>query len=144
MQHNPSEKLSILLAALAMTMCALLAIGLVPATAQAKTITKIIDEDGRVVPLGDKGELCCRGYSVMQGYWDDEERTAETIDSAGWLHSGDLAEMDEEGYVSLPQGPGLGVEVDEAFAREVGANPSRSRPFAWPDNRLRDGSVADY
>ena len=62
---------------------------------------KIIDEAGRVVPLGDKGELCCRGYSVMQGYWDDEERTNETIDSAGWLHSGDLAEMDEEGYVQI-------------------------------------------
>lgn len=62
---------------------------------------KIIDDNGRVVPLGDKGELCCRGYSVMQGYWDDEARTHETIDPAGWLHSGDLAEMDEEGYVQI-------------------------------------------
>ena len=62
---------------------------------------KIIDESGRVVPLGDKGELCCRGYSVMQGYWDDKARTDETIDATGWLHSGDLAEMDEEGYVQI-------------------------------------------
>ena len=62
---------------------------------------KIIDESGRVVPLGDKGELCCRGYSVMQGYWDDEARTNETIDATGWLHSGDLAEMDEQGYVQI-------------------------------------------
>ena len=62
---------------------------------------KMIDESGRVVPLGDKGELCCRGYSVMQGYWDDEARTDETIDATGWLHSGDLAEMDEEGYVQI-------------------------------------------
>ena len=62
---------------------------------------KIIDESGRVVPLGDKGELCCRGYSVMQGYWDDKTRTDETIDATGWLHSGDLAEMDEEGYVQI-------------------------------------------
>ena len=62
---------------------------------------KIIDESGRVVPLGDKGELCCRGYSVMQGYWDDEARTDETIDATGWLHSGDLAEMDAEGYVQI-------------------------------------------
>jgi fatty-acyl-CoA synthase len=62
---------------------------------------KIIDEAGRVVPIGEKGELCCRGYSVMKGYWDDAERTAETIDAAGWLHSGDLAEMDEEGYVQI-------------------------------------------
>ena len=62
---------------------------------------KIIDESGRVVPLGAKGELCCRGYSVMQGYWDDKGRTDETIDATGWLHSGDLAEMDEEGYVQI-------------------------------------------
>jgi len=62
---------------------------------------KIIDEAGRVVPLGEKGELCCRGYSVMRGYWDDEARTRETIDTAGWLHSGDLGVMDEEGYVQI-------------------------------------------
>ncbi|NIB38378.1 AMP-binding protein [Pseudomaricurvus alkylphenolicus] len=62
---------------------------------------KIIDENGRVVPIGEKGELCCRGYSVMLGYWDDEEKTAETIDAAGWLHSGDLAIMDAEGYVQI-------------------------------------------
>ncbi|MFN3237528.1 MAG: AMP-binding protein [Pseudomonadales bacterium] len=62
---------------------------------------KIINEAGQVVPLGEKGELCCRGYSVMRGYWADEERTVETIDQAGWLHSGDLAVMDEEGYVQI-------------------------------------------
>ena len=62
---------------------------------------KIIDEQGAVVPVGATGELCCRGYSVMRGYWNDEERTRETIDSSGWLHSGDLAEMDAEGYVQI-------------------------------------------
>ncbi|MGB0692954.1 MAG: AMP-binding protein [Pseudomonadales bacterium] len=62
---------------------------------------KIIDDAGHVVPLGEKGELCCRGYSVMRGYWNDAERTAETIDGAGWLHSGDLAVMDEDGYVQI-------------------------------------------
>ena len=62
---------------------------------------KIVDENGKVVALGEKGELCCRGYSVMQGYWNDPERTAETIDAANWLHSGDLAVMDEEGYVQI-------------------------------------------
>ena len=62
---------------------------------------KIIDEQGVVVPVGSTGELCCRGYSVMRGYWNDEERTQETIDSSGWLHSGDLAEMDVEGYVQI-------------------------------------------
>jgi fatty-acyl-CoA synthase len=62
---------------------------------------KVVDEAGRVAPVGQKGEICTRGYSVMQGYWNDEERTAETIDSAGWLHSGDIATMDEAGYVRI-------------------------------------------
>ena len=62
---------------------------------------KIIDEAGRMVPIGATGELCCRGYSVMRGYWNDEQRTRETIDASGWLHSGDLAEMDAEGYVQI-------------------------------------------
>ena len=62
---------------------------------------KVVDEAGRVVPVDQKGEICTRGYSVMQGYWNDEERTAETIDSAGWLHSGDIATMDEAGYVRI-------------------------------------------
>ena len=62
---------------------------------------KIVDEANRVVPVGEKGEVCTRGYSVMREYWNDPERTAETIDAAGWLHSGDLATMDEEGYVRI-------------------------------------------
>ncbi len=62
---------------------------------------KILDENGRVTPIGGRGEICTRGYSVMQGYWDDPERTTETIDQAGWLHSGDLGVMDEEGYVQI-------------------------------------------
>ena len=62
---------------------------------------KIVDEEGRCAPIGTQGEICTRGYSVMQGYWDDEERTAEAIDSRRWLHSGDLAVMDEQGYVSI-------------------------------------------
>ncbi len=62
---------------------------------------KIIDLEGHVVPVGEKGEICCRGYSVMDGYWDDPERTAETIDSDGWLHSGDIGVMDELGYTQV-------------------------------------------
>ena len=61
---------------------------------------KIIDEEGRVLPIGEQGEVCTRGYSVMKGYWDDEERTNDTIID-GWLHSGDLATMDEFGYVKI-------------------------------------------
>jgi len=62
---------------------------------------KVIDDAGRVVRVGEKGEICTRGYSVMQGYWNDPERTAETIDAGGWLHSGDLAVMDGDGYVQI-------------------------------------------
>ena len=61
---------------------------------------KIVDSENRVVPIGEQGEICTRGYSVMKGYWGDEEKTAETIVD-GWLHSGDLGTMDEHGYVRI-------------------------------------------
>ncbi|MFF3373788.1 AMP-binding protein [Streptomyces sp. NPDC002680] len=56
---------------------------------------------GLTVPRGEAGELCTRGYSVMLGYWNEPEKTAEAIDAAGWMHTGDLAVMDDEGYVSI-------------------------------------------
>jgi fatty-acyl-CoA synthase len=63
---------------------------------------KIVDPDtGSVVPRGTAGELCTRGYSVMLGYWNDPDATAQAIDAAGWMHSGDLAIMNEDGYVSI-------------------------------------------
>jgi fatty-acyl-CoA synthase len=62
---------------------------------------KIIDAEGRIVSPGTPGELCTRGYSVMLGYWGDEERTAEAIDRAGWMHTGDLATLDEDGYCNI-------------------------------------------
>ncbi|MBC2877592.1 MULTISPECIES: AMP-binding protein [Streptomyces] len=63
---------------------------------------KITDpETGATVPRGEPGELCTRGYSVMLGYWNDPERTAEAIDADRWMHTGDLAVMDEEGYVRI-------------------------------------------
>jgi fatty-acyl-CoA synthase len=62
---------------------------------------KIIDSDGTIVPRGERGELCTRGYSVMLGYWDEPERTREAIDSQGWMHSGDLAMIDNEGYCNI-------------------------------------------
>jgi fatty-acyl-CoA synthase len=58
-------------------------------------------ETGLVVPRGEPGELCTRGYSVMLGYWADEEQTREAIDAAGWMHTGDLAVMDEAGYLNI-------------------------------------------
>jgi len=63
---------------------------------------KVIDpETGRVLPRGTPGEMCTRGYSVMLGYWDDPERTAEVIDAARWMHTGDLAVMDDAGYLNI-------------------------------------------
>ena len=62
---------------------------------------KIIDDDGHIVLPGTSGELCTRGYSVMLGYWDDEERTAEAVDAAGWMHTGDLGTIDAEGYCNI-------------------------------------------
>ncbi|HET7501718.1 MAG TPA: AMP-binding protein [Kofleriaceae bacterium] len=63
---------------------------------------KIVDpETGRIVPRGTSGELCTRGYSVMLGYWNDEAATRRSIDTAGWMHTGDLATMDGEGYVNI-------------------------------------------
>jgi fatty-acyl-CoA synthase len=62
---------------------------------------KIIDERGQVVPRGETGELCTRGYAVMQGYWGDEQRTREAVDDGGWMHTGDLATIDAEGYCQI-------------------------------------------
>ncbi len=62
---------------------------------------KIVDAEGRIVPVGQSGELCTRGYCVMRGYWEDEPRTREAIDESGWMHSGDLATLDAEGYCNI-------------------------------------------
>jgi fatty-acyl-CoA synthase len=62
---------------------------------------KIVDAEGRIVPTGTPGELCTRGYSVMLGYWDDAARTAEAIDRARWMHTGDLATIDADGYCAI-------------------------------------------
>ena len=62
---------------------------------------KIVDAEGRIVPRGAPGELCTRGYSVMLGYWGDEARTRGVIDAARWMHTGDLATVDDEGFCNI-------------------------------------------
>ncbi|MBV9566397.1 MAG: AMP-binding protein [Bradyrhizobium sp.] len=62
---------------------------------------KIVDLEGRIVPRGERGELCTRGYSVMLGYWDEPEKTADVLDENGWMHTGDLATIDDEGYCNI-------------------------------------------
>ena len=68
---------------------------------QPQLENKLVDADGCIVVRGEIGELCTRGYSVMLGYWDNPQATADAIDPAGWMHSGDLAVMDEQGYVRI-------------------------------------------
>jgi fatty-acyl-CoA synthase len=70
--------------------------------AMPHTEIKIVDPStGRTQPRGEPGEFCARGYLVMRGYWNDPERTAEVLDAARWMHTGDLATMDSEGYVRI-------------------------------------------
>ncbi|MFK0310239.1 fatty acid CoA ligase family protein [Pseudomonas sp. NPDC090233] len=68
---------------------------------QPRLENKVIDADGNTLPRGEIGELCTRGYSVMLGYWNNPKATVESIDAEGWMHTGDLAVMDEEGYVRI-------------------------------------------
>ncbi|QPC94998.1 AMP-binding protein [Mesorhizobium sp. INR15] len=62
---------------------------------------KLVDEAGATVPVGIAGELCTRGYSVMRGYWGEEELTKQSVDPAGWMHTGDLATIDAEGFCNI-------------------------------------------
>ena len=62
---------------------------------------KIVDAEGAIVPCGEQGEIMTRGYMIMMGYWDDEERTAETVEPDGWIHTGDLGTMDEDGWLRI-------------------------------------------
>jgi fatty-acyl-CoA synthase len=62
---------------------------------------KVVDLEGKIVKRGERGELCTRGYSVMLGYWDEKEKTGEVLDAAGWMHTGDLATIDDAGYCNI-------------------------------------------
>ena len=65
------------------------------------TEVKVIDEQGHIVPRGEPGELCVRGYNVMLGYWGEDEPNSNGIDAVGWMHTGDIATLDEQGYVRI-------------------------------------------
>jgi fatty-acyl-CoA synthase len=76
-------------------------VGTVGRTMQHLESKIVSPESGAIVARGETGELCTRGYSVMLGYWNDPERTDEAIDRARWMHTGDLAVMDDDGYVNI-------------------------------------------
>ena len=74
----------------------------------------VIDADGRIVPVGQQGELCTRGYSVMRGYWEDPKRTREAFDDNGWMRTGDLASLDDPPVLHDPDPVG-----ERAHQREI-------------------------
>lgn len=97
---------------------------------------KIVDAEGRVLPRGATGELCTRGYSVMKGYWDDEEKTMDAIDEAGWMHSGDLAVMDDEGYVNI-----VGRVKDMVIRGGENIYPREVEEFLYRHPKVQDVQV---
>ncbi len=98
---------------------------------------KIVDpETGETVERGRPGEFCTRGYSVMIGYWNDPERTAEAIDADGWMHTGDLAEMDAEGYVNI-----VGRSKDMIIRGGENVYPREIEEFLYSHPRIQDVQV---
>jgi fatty-acyl-CoA synthase len=98
---------------------------------------KVVDpETGLVVERGMPGEFCTRGYSVMLGYWDDEEKTKEAIDPAGWMHTGDLATMDEAGYLNI-----VGRIKDMVIRGGENIYPREIEEFLYTHPAVRDVAV---
>ncbi len=97
---------------------------------------KIVDSDGRIVPRGTAGELLTRGYSVMLGYWGDEEKTREAIDAAGWMHTGDLATIDDEGYCNI-----VGRIKDLVIRGGENVYPREIEEFLYKHPKVQDVQV---
>jgi fatty-acyl-CoA synthase len=98
---------------------------------------KIVDPDsGETVERGQPGEFCTRGYSVMIGYWNDRERTAEAVDEGGWMHTGDLAVMDDEGYVNI-----VGRSKDMIIRGGENVYPREIEEFLYSHPRILDVQV---
>ena len=97
---------------------------------------KIVDEQGNTVARGEKGEFCTRGYSVMKGYWADEERTAEAIDSEGWMHTGDLAVLDDEGYCNI-----VGRVKDMVIRGGENVYPREIEEYLYSNEKIQDVGV---
>jgi len=94
---------------------------------------KIVDAEGRIVPHGEAGELCTRGYSVMLGYWDDAAKTAEAVDAAGWMHTGDLATLDDEGYCNI-----VGRSKDMVIRGGENVYPREVEEFLYRHPKIQD------
>ena len=97
---------------------------------------KVVDGDGRVVARGERGELCTRGYSVMRGYWGDAEKTAACIDSSGWMHTGDLATIDDEGYCNI-----VGRVKDMIIRGGENISPREIEEYLFRHPKIQDVAV---
>jgi fatty-acyl-CoA synthase len=97
---------------------------------------KIIGDDGETLGVGERGELCTRGYSVMKGYWGDPERTAEAIDAEGWMHTGDLATIDAEGYCNI-----VGRVKDLVIRGGENVYPREVEEFLYRHPKVREVQV---
>jgi fatty-acyl-CoA synthase len=97
---------------------------------------KIVDTAGRVVPVGVTGELLTRGYSVMRGYWGEEAKTREAIDASRWMHTGDLAVMDEDGYGNI-----VGRIKDLVIRGGENVYPREVEEFLYKHPKIRDVAV---
>jgi fatty-acyl-CoA synthase len=97
---------------------------------------KIVDPEGKAVARGETGEFCTRGYSVMKGYWNDVEKTRDAIDEAGWMRTGDLATMDEEGYVNI-----VGRLKDMVIRGGENVYPREIEEFLYSHPKIQDVQV---
>jgi fatty-acyl-CoA synthase len=97
---------------------------------------KVVDAEGRIVPRGTAGELLTRGYLVMLGYWNDEEKTREAIDAAGWMHTGDLATIDAEGYCNI-----VGRIKDMVIRGGENVYPREIEEFLYRHPKIQDVQV---
>ena len=97
---------------------------------------KIVDPEGRVTPRGERGELLTRGYSVMHGYWDDEDKTRQAIDAQGWMHTGDLATLDAAGYCNI-----VGRVKDLIIRGGENISPREIEEFLYRHPKVQDVQV---
>jgi len=100
------------------------------------TEIKVIDEDGHIVPRGEPGELCTRGYNVMRGYWGDPERTAKDIDAAHWIRTGDIATMDDDDYLRI-----VGRSKDMLIRGGENIYPREIEEFLYTNPKIEQAEV---
>jgi fatty-acyl-CoA synthase len=97
---------------------------------------KVVDLEGRVVPRGERGELCTRGYSIMRGYWDEPQKTADVLDRNGWMHTGDIAVIDDEGYCNI-----VGRIKDMVIRGGENLYPREIEEFLYKHPKIQDVQI---